>query len=174
MEHIRQFDWCFSQPDIYFLKEDDLANSVTEKILRNKFYDPLISSDSEDENITINWDEVFTKKENGIIESGGERRHESIMPFVVAAYESVILQGASIYVSNQKCKDDLESSQSCSANSTQVCSEWLYDDPDSFVAFSWLVMNGRGRWSELCTVLDICADCFSLGPCLIDLEGRLL
>ncbi|XP_050342014.1 uncharacterized protein LOC126768132 isoform X6 [Nymphalis io] len=75
---------------------------------------------------------------------------------------------------NYRCKDDLESSQSCSANSTQVCSEWLYDDPDSFVAFSWLVMNGRGRWSELCTVLDICADCFSLGPCLIDLEGRLL
>ncbi|XP_047546092.1 uncharacterized protein LOC125078001 [Vanessa atalanta] len=63
MEHIRQFDWCFSQPDIYFLKEDDLSKSVTEKILRNKFHDPFISSDSEEETPKINWDEVFTKKE---------------------------------------------------------------------------------------------------------------
>ncbi|XP_069355382.1 uncharacterized protein [Maniola hyperantus] len=64
MEHIRQFDWCYSQPDIYFLKEDDLAHSVTEKILRNKFRNPIISSDSETEGATIDWDEIFTNKQN--------------------------------------------------------------------------------------------------------------
>ncbi|XP_050342010.1 organic cation transporter protein-like isoform X2 [Nymphalis io] len=42
---------------------------------------------------------------------------------------------------NYRCKDDLESSQSCSANSTQVCSEWLYDDPDSFVAYFQLACH---------------------------------
>ncbi|XP_045764024.1 uncharacterized protein LOC123866477 isoform X2 [Maniola jurtina] len=64
MEHIRQFDWCYSQPDIYFLKEDDMAHSVTEKILRNKFRNPIISSDSEEEGETIDWDEIFTKNQN--------------------------------------------------------------------------------------------------------------
>ncbi|CAH2091620.1 unnamed protein product [Euphydryas editha] len=64
MEHIRQFDWCYSQPEAHFLRECDLANSVTEKILRNKFHDPLISSDSEEETPAINWDEIFTKKQN--------------------------------------------------------------------------------------------------------------
>nr|XP_032511743.1 uncharacterized protein LOC116766148 isoform X1 [Danaus plexippus plexippus] len=64
MEHIRQFDWCYSQPDIYFVKEEDLAHSVTEKILRNKFHDPLISSDSEDENVKVDWDQVFSKTQS--------------------------------------------------------------------------------------------------------------
>lgn len=64
MEHIRQFDWCYSKPQSNFLEEHDLDNSVTERILRNKFHDPLISSDSEDETPNINWDEVFAKKEN--------------------------------------------------------------------------------------------------------------
>lgn len=40
---------------------------MTEKILRNKFHDPMISSDSEDEQQNINWDEVFSKKEDVII-----------------------------------------------------------------------------------------------------------
>ncbi|CAH0717484.1 unnamed protein product, partial [Brenthis ino] len=64
MEHIRQFDWCYSQPDVYFLKESDLDNSVTEKILRNKFHNPMVSSESEDEQQNINWAEVFSKKED--------------------------------------------------------------------------------------------------------------
>ncbi|CAG9562892.1 unnamed protein product [Danaus chrysippus] len=64
MEHIRQFDWCYSQPDIYFVKEEDLAHSVTEKILRNKFHDPLISSDSEDEKVNVDWDQVFNKTQS--------------------------------------------------------------------------------------------------------------
>ncbi|XP_023944217.2 uncharacterized protein LOC112050231 isoform X2 [Bicyclus anynana] len=64
MEHIRQFDWCTSQPDIYFLKEEDISHSVTEKILRNKFHNPAISSDSEEEGAVINWDEIFSKKQN--------------------------------------------------------------------------------------------------------------
>lgn len=55
---------CYSQPDVYFLKEHDIENSITEKILRNKFHDPMISSDSEDEPQNINWDEVFAKKED--------------------------------------------------------------------------------------------------------------
>ncbi|XP_045459908.1 uncharacterized protein LOC123670458 [Melitaea cinxia] len=64
MEHIRQFDWCYSKPESHFLQERDIDNSVTERILRNKFHDPLISSDSEDETPTIDWDEVFAKKKN--------------------------------------------------------------------------------------------------------------
>lgn len=55
---------CYSQPDIYFVKEEDLAHSVTEKILRNKFHDPLISSDSEDENVKVDWDQVFSKTQS--------------------------------------------------------------------------------------------------------------
>ena len=55
---------CYSQPDIHFLKENDFENSITEKILRNKFRDPMISSDSEDEPPNINWDEIFSKKED--------------------------------------------------------------------------------------------------------------
>lgn len=58
---------CSSRPDTYFISESDIDNSVTEKILRNKFFDPLISSDSEDDSKPkekINWDEIFKKKKN--------------------------------------------------------------------------------------------------------------
>ncbi|XP_052755516.1 uncharacterized protein LOC128201737, partial [Galleria mellonella] len=65
MEHIRQFDWCSSQRDFQFITEDDVDNCVTERILRNKFRDPLISSDSEDEgqsSIRFDWDQIFKRK----------------------------------------------------------------------------------------------------------------
>ncbi|KAH9633924.1 hypothetical protein HF086_009737 [Spodoptera exigua] len=63
MEHVRIFDWCSSVHDRYFVEEADLDNCNTEKILRNKFIDPLISSDSEDEAPRkINWDEIFKDK----------------------------------------------------------------------------------------------------------------
>lgn len=49
-----------------FLTADDLDSCCIEKILRNKFRDPLISSESEDDQpkSKINWDEVFTPKKN--------------------------------------------------------------------------------------------------------------
>lgn len=63
MEHVRIFDWCSSAQDRYFVEEADLDNCNTEKILRNKFIDPLVSSDSEDEAPNkIDWDEVFKDK----------------------------------------------------------------------------------------------------------------
>ncbi|XP_050561528.1 uncharacterized protein LOC118263295 isoform X3 [Spodoptera frugiperda] len=63
MEHVRIFDWCSSAQDRYFVEEADLDNCNTEKILRNKFIDPLVSSDSEDEAPNkIDWDEVFRDK----------------------------------------------------------------------------------------------------------------
>ncbi|CAH0758935.1 unnamed protein product [Diatraea saccharalis] len=67
MDHIRQYDWCSTEPDIYFVAENDIDNCVTEKILRNQFHDPLIDSESEDEGKpkeTLNWDEIFSKKKN--------------------------------------------------------------------------------------------------------------
>ncbi|KAF9813177.1 hypothetical protein SFRURICE_015666, partial [Spodoptera frugiperda] len=54
---------CSSAQDRYFVEEADLDNCNTEKILRNKFIDPLVSSDSEDEAPNkIDWDEVFRDK----------------------------------------------------------------------------------------------------------------
>ncbi|XP_047989124.1 uncharacterized protein LOC125228557 isoform X2 [Leguminivora glycinivorella] len=67
MEHIRQYDWCTFQPDTpYFVTESELDNCVTEKILRNKFSNPLISSDSEEEGKApkIDWNFVFNKRNN--------------------------------------------------------------------------------------------------------------
>ncbi|XP_072942150.1 uncharacterized protein [Epargyreus clarus] len=63
MDHIINFDWSYRESEEYFIKPEDLDNSVTERILRNKFHDPLISSDEEDDNrpAKINWDEVFKK-----------------------------------------------------------------------------------------------------------------
>ncbi|XP_013161785.1 PREDICTED: uncharacterized protein LOC106113516 isoform X2 [Papilio xuthus] len=63
MEHIRQFDWCYSEHENYFVRENDLDSCVTERILRNKFRDPLISSESEDEKPTFNWNEILAKQE---------------------------------------------------------------------------------------------------------------
>ncbi|XP_047023206.1 uncharacterized protein LOC124632414 isoform X2 [Helicoverpa zea] len=65
MEHVRMFDWCASVHDQYFVEEADLDNCNTEKILRNKFLDPLLSSDSDDEerHNKINWDEIFKNKQ---------------------------------------------------------------------------------------------------------------
>ena len=39
-----------------------------------------------------------------------------------------------VYISC-RCKDDEEGTYKCAANSTQLCTEWIYDDPDSFVAY---------------------------------------
>ncbi|XP_063823765.1 uncharacterized protein LOC135073510 [Ostrinia nubilalis] len=69
MEHIRQHDWCDSEPDNYFVLESDIDKySVINKILANKFHDPLLaSSESEDEGNQrpIHWDKIFKeKKEN--------------------------------------------------------------------------------------------------------------
>ncbi|XP_063636040.1 uncharacterized protein LOC134806643 [Cydia splendana] len=67
MEHIRQYDWCTFLPDTpYFVTESELDNCVTEKILRNKFSNPLISSDSEEEGQApkIDWNLVFKKRNN--------------------------------------------------------------------------------------------------------------
>ncbi|XP_039746131.1 uncharacterized protein LOC120623907 isoform X2 [Pararge aegeria] len=65
MEHIRQFDWCSSEPDVDFVTEADMDNSVIERILRNKFRNPAISSDSEDDGPNvINWDDIFSKRQN--------------------------------------------------------------------------------------------------------------
>lgn len=65
MDHIRQYDWCTYQPDTpYFVTESELDNCVTEKILRNKFSNPLVSSDSEEEGKApkIDWNLVFKKR----------------------------------------------------------------------------------------------------------------
>ncbi|XP_026326463.1 uncharacterized protein LOC113235105 isoform X2 [Hyposmocoma kahamanoa] len=69
MEHIRQHDWCSSKPDIHFVTEKDIDNCVIERILRNKFHDPLLSSDNSDtddesQRVKIDWDEVFKKKDS--------------------------------------------------------------------------------------------------------------
>ncbi|XP_013190124.1 uncharacterized protein LOC106134580 isoform X2 [Amyelois transitella] len=63
MEHIKQYDWCSSLPDRCFITEEDLDNSVTERILRNKFRDPTLSSDSEDERpkTVFDWDQIFKR-----------------------------------------------------------------------------------------------------------------
>ncbi|XP_038213412.1 uncharacterized protein LOC119833468 isoform X2 [Zerene cesonia] len=64
MDNIVHFEWVEPEHDHYFLRAQDLENCVTERILRNTFHDPLISSsDSEEPNI-INWDDVFRKKLN--------------------------------------------------------------------------------------------------------------
>lgn len=50
------------------MAERDIDNCVIERILRNKFHDPLLSSDDSDtdetQRVKINWDEVFKKKDN--------------------------------------------------------------------------------------------------------------
>ncbi|XP_059061152.1 uncharacterized protein LOC131854048 isoform X2 [Achroia grisella] len=63
MEHIRQFDWCMSQRDFQFITEDEVDNCVTERILRNKFHDPLVSSDSENDthHNRFDWDQIFKR-----------------------------------------------------------------------------------------------------------------
>ncbi|KAM3958210.1 uncharacterized protein ACR2FA_007763 [Aphomia sociella] len=63
MDHIRQFDWCSSRPDFQFIAEEEVDNCVTERILRNKFRDPLITSDSDDEQsqLTFDWDQIFKR-----------------------------------------------------------------------------------------------------------------
>ncbi|XP_026745289.1 uncharacterized protein LOC113506657 isoform X1 [Trichoplusia ni] len=65
MEHIRQFDWCAPIPESHFVEESDLDNCNTEKIIKNRFHDPLLSSESEDETpAKINWDEMFRTRKN--------------------------------------------------------------------------------------------------------------
>lgn len=60
---------CSSKPDTHFVTQEDINNCVIERILRNKFHDPLLSSDNSDsdddsQRLKIDWDEVFKKKEN--------------------------------------------------------------------------------------------------------------
>lgn len=60
---------CSSKPDTHFVTEKDINNCVIERILRNKFHDPLLTSDSSDsdddsQRPKIDWDEVFKKKDN--------------------------------------------------------------------------------------------------------------
>ncbi|CAK1577981.1 unnamed protein product [Parnassius mnemosyne] len=74
MEHIRQFDWCYSEPDRYFVNEEDLDNCVTEKILRNQFHNPMASSDSEDEKPTFDWDKIFSRDETS------DKQHRTFVP----------------------------------------------------------------------------------------------
>lgn len=51
---------CASIPESHFVEESDLDNCNTEKIIKNRFHDPLLSSESEDETpAKINWDEMF-------------------------------------------------------------------------------------------------------------------
>ncbi|XP_045459905.1 solute carrier family 22 member 3-like [Melitaea cinxia] len=40
-----------------------------------------------------------------------------------------------------RCKDDMDNPHYCYANSTQVCSEWVYDEPDSFVSYFQLACH---------------------------------
>lgn len=66
MEHIRLFDWCryenTRKPE-NFVEEEDLDNSVTERLIRGKFRDPLLPEyKDEGKPINIDWDEIFKKK----------------------------------------------------------------------------------------------------------------
>lgn len=66
---IKLFSRCTSKPDTHFVSEKGINNCVIEKILRNKFHDPLLSSDNSDsddesQRLKIDWDEVFKKKDN--------------------------------------------------------------------------------------------------------------
>ncbi|CAB3241290.1 unnamed protein product [Arctia plantaginis] len=66
MDHIRQFDWCTSTTSgPFFIEESVLDNCNTEKIITNRFVDPLASSDDEEHppNV-IDWDNVFKNKDS--------------------------------------------------------------------------------------------------------------
>ncbi|KAL4711650.1 hypothetical protein ACJJTC_011358 [Scirpophaga incertulas] len=56
-----------NEPEFYFMDEKELDNSVVEKILRNRFIDPnLSSSESEDEATRpkLDWDKIFKKNKH--------------------------------------------------------------------------------------------------------------
>ncbi|XP_053599911.1 uncharacterized protein LOC128669244 isoform X2 [Plodia interpunctella] len=76
MEHIKQYDWCSTLPDRHFITEQEMDNSVTERILRNTFRDPTLSSDSEDERNkpVFDWDDIFKRKPQQ------ERQHRVFVP----------------------------------------------------------------------------------------------
>ncbi|XP_050681598.1 uncharacterized protein LOC126977004 isoform X1 [Leptidea sinapis] len=54
--------WRDPGSDECFLTAVDLDNCVTEKILRNTFRNPLISSSDEDETNVVDWNQVFNRK----------------------------------------------------------------------------------------------------------------
>ncbi|CAG4983524.1 unnamed protein product [Colias eurytheme] len=64
MDNIVQFEWVEPERDHYFLRAQDLENCVTERILRNTFHDPLISSSDSEESNDINWNDIFSQKQN--------------------------------------------------------------------------------------------------------------
>lgn len=55
------FHRCYTEHEVYFVKEEDLDNCVTERILRHQFRDPMAVSDSDDEKPTFDWDEIFSE-----------------------------------------------------------------------------------------------------------------
>ncbi|XP_075972539.1 uncharacterized protein LOC142974241 isoform X2 [Anticarsia gemmatalis] len=62
MKHILEFDWNTpaENDEDCFLDEDDVDNSNIEKILRNKFIDPMLSDEEEEpQPNNIDWDQVF-------------------------------------------------------------------------------------------------------------------
>ncbi|KAJ8724745.1 hypothetical protein PYW07_015703 [Mythimna separata] len=58
---VAMLDWYDREDrNAYFLREDDIDHCATERLLRNQFYDPLVSSDSDDDTPNnINWDQIF-------------------------------------------------------------------------------------------------------------------
>ncbi|CAK1551533.1 unnamed protein product [Leptosia nina] len=75
MDQIFFKDWTVPHlgREKYFLNAEDLENCVTERILRNTFHDPLISSDDEEPE-DIDWNEVFKNKKNN------EKNHRLFIP----------------------------------------------------------------------------------------------
>lgn len=75
MDHILELDWSVTSADNrpYLVSEKALNNSCIEKILRNKFHDPLLSSDEEEnEPNNIDWDAVFHSRD------GDKKRFEYV------------------------------------------------------------------------------------------------
>ncbi|KAJ0179117.1 hypothetical protein K1T71_004829 [Dendrolimus kikuchii] len=83
MEHVRQHDWYATERDDNFLNENELDNCVMERIIRNKFYDPLLSeSDTEQEggDAKINWEPMFKKIRNDLHNSQSKSQHATDSP----------------------------------------------------------------------------------------------
>ncbi|KAJ8726735.1 hypothetical protein PYW08_015132 [Mythimna loreyi] len=72
---VAMLDWYDREErTAYFLREDDIDQCATERLLRNQFYDPLVSSDSDDDTPNnINWDQIF--KNNKL-----QQKHKTFVP----------------------------------------------------------------------------------------------
>lgn len=56
-------------PDDFFVDEVTIDNSTIEKIIRNKFCDPLVSSEDEDpEPNDIDWDAIFKPRVSSLFQ----------------------------------------------------------------------------------------------------------